>query len=391
MRSVELFTGAGGLALGIEAAGFHHDTVVERNRYCCGTIRENQERGFPAVQGWRLYEHDVREFDYGTINDEIELLAGGPPCQPFSIGGKHRGPLDKRDMFPEVARAVRALRPKVILVENVRGLLRESFARYFEYVLLQLGLPEVVAKPDEDWRDHLARLERQHTKGTVHGLRYNVIFQPLNAANYGVPQKRERVIIVGFRSDLGAAWSFPPSTHSYDALLRDQWVTGEYWDRHRVPRLHRPTITPRLQARVERVRAERSLFEGDDLPWRTVRDAISDLPDPECNDCFDVLNHVHNPGARSYTGHTGSALDETAKTLKAGDHGVPGGENTVVFPDGRVRYFTVRESARLQTFPDGFVLHGAWTEAMRQLGNAVPVQLGSVIAAGIRQQLLALT
>jgi DNA (cytosine-5)-methyltransferase 1 len=391
VRSVELFTGAGGLALGIEAAGFHHDTVVERNRHCCATIRENQSRGFPALQGWRLYEHDVREFEYASIRGEIELLAGGPPCQPFSIGGKHRGPLDKRDMFPEVARAVRELRPKAILVENVRGLLRDAFARYFESVVLQLSLPEVVSKPGEDWREHLARLERQFTKGKVNGLRYNVIFQPLNAANFGVPQKRERVIIVGFRSDLGAAWSFPTPTHSYDALLRAQWVTGEYWERHRVSRRQRPIMTPRLRTRVERVRAERTLFEGDELPWRTVRDAIADLPDPEREDCSGVLNHLHNPGARSYPGHTGSGLDEPAKTLKAGDHGVPGGENTVVFADGRVRYFTVRESARLQTFPDDFVLHGAWTEAMRQLGNAVPVQLGAAIATGIRQQLLALT
>jgi DNA (cytosine-5)-methyltransferase 1 len=73
--------------------------------------------------------------------------------------------------------------------------------------------------------------------------------------------------------------------------------------------------------------------------------------------------------------------------LKAGDHGVPGGENTLLTPDGQVRYFTVRESARLQTFPDDYVLHGAWTEAMRQLGNAVPVQLGEVVASGIRHKL----
>jgi DNA (cytosine-5)-methyltransferase 1 len=383
LRSVELFTGAGGLALGIEEAGFHHDTVVERNRHCCATIRENQARGFSAVRGWRLYEHDVRQFDYRTITGEIELLAGGPPCQPFSIGGKHRGPLDQRDMFPEVARAVRELRPKVLLVENVRGLLRDAFAQYFEYVILQLSLPEVLAKPGEDWREHLARLERQHTKGKVQGLRYNVIFQAINAANYGVPQKRERVIIVGFRSDLGAAWSFPSPTHSCDALLRQQWVTGEYWDRHRVPRQQRPPMTVRLQARVDRLRAERTLFEVDELAWRTVRDAINDLPNPELDDCSRMLNHIHNPGARSYAGHTGSALDEPAKTLKAGDHGVPGGENSIAFPDGRVRYFTVRESPRLQTFPDDYFLHGAWTEAMRQLGNAVPVRLGAAIAASL--------
>ena len=99
MKSVELFTGAGGLALGIEKAGFHHDTVVERNKDCCKTIRENQGNGYPLLDGWRLYAGDVRKFDYSEIDGEVDLLAGGPPCQPFSIGGKHKGPLDERDMF----------------------------------------------------------------------------------------------------------------------------------------------------------------------------------------------------------------------------------------------------------------------------------------------------
>jgi DNA (cytosine-5)-methyltransferase 1 len=234
MRSVELFTGAGGLALGIEKAGFHHHTVVERDRDCCRTIRENQRNGYPLLSGWRLYPGDVRKFDYSGIEGEVDLLAGGPPCQPFSIGGKHKGPLDKRDMFPQVARAVRELKPRAFMIENVRGLLRESFAKYFEYVTLQLKYPEVVSKPDEDWTDHLSRLERHETKGRDKGLHYNLVFRPLNAANYGVPQKRARVIIVGFRADLGVEWSFPDATHSQDALLVDQWVTGDYWERHRI-------------------------------------------------------------------------------------------------------------------------------------------------------------
>lgn len=293
-------------------------------------------------------------------------------------------------MFPEVARAVRELKPKAILIENVRGLLREAFSKYFEYVLLQLSFPEIVSRDGEDWTEHLSRLEKHQTRGKVRGLTYNVVFRSLNAANYGVPQKRERVIIVGFRSDLKVEWSFPGTTHTLDALLRDQWLTGEYWDRHAVPRKKRPIMPAKLKPRIERLRAEQTLFLIDDKPWRTVRDAIADLPDPEHEDCSRFDNHSHNPGARSYTGHTGSAIDEPAKTLKAGDHGVPGGENTVLFPDGRVRYLTVRESARLQTFPDEFVFHGAWTEAMRQLGNAVPVLLGQVMAEGIRHNLGAL-
>jgi DNA (cytosine-5)-methyltransferase 1 len=387
MRSVELFTGAGGLALGIEKAGFHHDTVVERDKDCCQTIRENQRNGYALLRGWRLFSGDVREFDYSTLEGNVDLLAGGPPCQPFSIGGKHKGPLDKRDMFPEVARAVRALKPRVIMVENVRGLLRESFAKYFEYVTLQLRYPELITRPGEDWTSHLSRLERHNTKGTDKGLHYNIVFRPVNAANYGVPQKRERVIIVGFRSDLGIEWSFPEATHSQDSLLVDQWVTWEYWERHGIARKHRPCAPPRLARRIEFLRSERSLSLFTQRPWRTVRDALIGLPDPESRGWSGWTNHQYNPGARSYAGHTGSPLDEPAKALKAGDHGVPGGENAIVKPDGTVRYLTVRESARLQTFPDDYVLHGSWTEAMRQLGNAVPVLLAETVANGIRKQL----
>ena len=384
MRSVELFTGAGGLALGMEAAGFRHDLVVERNKYCCDTIRENQARGFAPLQGWRLYAGDVSQFDFRSIEGEIDLLAGGPPCQPFSIGGKHQGPLDKRDMFPQVVRAVRELRPRVVLVENVKGLLREAFAKYFEYIILQLSHPEVQPKLDDDWTEHLDRLERHHTKGDAKGLHYKVLFQVMNAADYGVPQKRQRVIIVGFRADLRAEWAFPRPTHTLDALLRDQWVSRVYWDRYEVPRKDRPQIPKRLRTRVEKLRSEQTLFEPEEKPWRTVRDALRGLPGPEAKSHPMFHNHQHNPGARSYVGHTGSLFDEPAKTLKAGDHSVPGGENTLLKPDGSLRYFTVREAARLQTFDDDYVFHGAWTEAMRQLGNAVPVLLSQTVAEGIR-------
>ncbi|MGM0485902.1 MAG: DNA cytosine methyltransferase, partial [Planctomycetota bacterium] len=98
-------------------------------------------------------------------------------------------------------------------------------------------------------------------------------------------------------------------------------------------------------------------------------------------------NHCLNPGARVYKGHTGSALDDPAKVLKAGDHGVPGGENMLAYTNANVRYFTVREAARLQTFPDRYVFQGAWTEAMRQLGNAVPVALAKAVAESIRNHL----
>jgi DNA (cytosine-5)-methyltransferase 1 len=127
-------------------------------------------------------------------------------------------------------------------------------------------------------------------------------------------------------------------------------------------------------------------------PWRTVRDAISDLPHPENIDlASSIPNHVYIPGARSYPGHTGSPLDEPAKTLKAGVHGVPGGENMLVQPSGEVRYFTVREAARLQTFPDDYYFPCSWGESMRQIGNAVPVHLAYIIASSINKHLHSFT
>lgn len=366
--------------MGISHAGFRHEAVVEWDRNACGTIRENSRR---AVIDWPLHQCDVRAFDYAAIPSGIDLLAGGPPCQPFSIGGKHGGSLDARDMFPEAVRAVRELRPKAVLFENVKGLLRESFSKYFEYIILQITYPEVVRAAREDWAGHLSRLERYHTKGRHDGLHYRVVYRLLNAADFGVPQRRERVVIVGFRSDLKREWSFPSATHSRDDLLRDKWITGEYWDRHGIARKDRPDAPSGLAAL-----ASDGWFGSPTSPWRTVRDAISDLPDPEDDSASRaVLNHRLVPGARPYKGHTGSLLDDPAKTLKAGDHGVPGGENMVAFEDGRVRYFTVRESARLQTFPDDYAIHGSWTESMRQLGNAVPVSLARVVAEGIHARL----
>ena len=202
MRSIELFAGAGGLGIGVSRAGFEPAAVIERDRYCCDTIRKNQARRVAHIQHWPLTEGDIRTFDFRAISGDIDLVSGGPPCQPFSICGKHHGHMDNRDMFPQAIRAVRQLRPKAFLVENVRGLTRKSFATYFEYIRLQFSYPEIVSSPGEDWADHYADLERYQTYGKPDGLYYNLIARVLNAADYGVPQRRERVFLIGFRSDL---------------------------------------------------------------------------------------------------------------------------------------------------------------------------------------------
>lgn len=386
MRSVELFAGAGGLALGMGRAGFNHAAVVEWDYDSCKTFRHNQRNHVKDMEHWPLFECDARAFDYAAIGGDVVVVSGGPPCQPFSLGGKHRGQMDERDMFPEAVRAVRVLQPKAFIFENVKGLLRQSFTSYFEYILMQMRHPELERRRGENWEQHRSRLERHHARNQS-SASYNVVYQLVNAADYGVPQRRERVFLVGFRSDIPVEWTFPDPTHSEAALLWDQWGTGDYWERHRVAKRRRPLLTPRLASQIARLRDKNMFSLGQ--PWGTVRDVITDLPDPEKYQQSSFTNHVFIPGARSYPGHTGSPLDEPAKTLKAGDHGVPGGENMLLRPDGTVRYFTVREAARLQTFPDDYVFCGSWTETMRQIGNAVPVRLAEVIAASVAATLRA--
>jgi DNA (cytosine-5)-methyltransferase 1 len=383
LKCLELFTGAGGLAMGLGRAGFSHAGVVEFNHDACETMRFNKGlRGSP-LKDWNIHESDTRSIpNFATMFPGIRVVAGGPPCQPFSMGGKAQGPHDSRDMFPEAVRAVRDTRPIAFIFENVKGLLRETFTDYFEYVILQMTYPSIARRSSESISAHRARLERAHTKGQHSDLSYRVVWQLLNAADFGIPQRRERVFMVGFRSDLQVAWAFPEATHSKEALDYQKLATGEYFDRHDIARRGgREGRQLGLGARgsdYDRALALR--------PWRTVRDAISDLPDPE-SDSVPEMNHVFIPGARAYPGHTGSPIDEPAKTLKAGDHGVPGGENMLSTPNGRVRYFTLREAARLQTFPDTYLFNRSWTESMRQLGNAVPVELGEVVAKSVRASL----
>lgn len=383
MRAVELFAGAGGLGIGISKAGFQPAMVVEWDRWCCDTIRENQANGIDPVANWPVpFEGDVRDVDFSKFQNKVELVSGGPPCQPFSLGGKHRGHSDPRDMWPEAVRAVRQIQPKAFIFENVKGLTRSAFAGYFSYILLQLSYPSIARRNDEYWRDHFSRLQRHHTRCPKGREEYRVVADVINAANYGIPQRRERVVFVGLRANLEIEWSFPKPTHGLDALLWNQCRSGEYWERHRIPRSER-TMDARLYTRGVCLQSKPRT-----KAWQTTRDAIGDLPDPTRErDKSRFANHKFQPGARTYPGHTGSQLDEPAKTLKAGVHGVPGGENIVILGDGTVRYLTVREAARLQTFPDKFVFHGSWTETMRQLGNAVPVKLAAFIAADVRSHL----
>ncbi len=380
MKSIELFAGAGGLGLGADLAGLKPQLIVERDKWCCETLSANRKS---ILTSWpETAQLDIHNVDFKPWENQIDVVTGGPPCQPFSLGGKHRSNEDQRDMWAQAVRSVREVKPRAFIFENVKGLTRSSFSSYFSYIYLQLSYPDILQKLDEKWPDHLTRLEQHHSSGPQGGLQYQVIPpRVLNAADYGVPQKRERVFFIGFRKDLGANWAFPKATHSLDSLQRDQSELGSYWDLHRLSRDKR---TPQ---------PTKKNFDPSLLPWATVRDALVGLPDPELinEKPHTIRNHRFQPGAKTYAGHTGSPLDLPAKTLKAGVHGVPGGENMMVRDDGSVRYFTIRESARLQTFPDNFTFSGSWSESMRQLGNAVPVDLAHIMAASVVNHIKLLT
>jgi DNA (cytosine-5)-methyltransferase 1 len=369
MKSLEIFSGAGGLAEGLRISGFEHTGLLEYNKDACNTLRLN----FPKS---KIFEQDIRDFKFKDIGS-IDILGGGPPCQPFSLGGKAKGFDDSRDMFPHAIQGIRELMPKAFIFENVKGLLRQSFASYFNYIILQLTYPEIGLIKNEHWQSHLQRLQKIHSSGIYAGLKYNVVFKLINAANYGIPQKRERVIIVGIRDDLGIEWSFPKETHSEERLIWDKFVSGDYWERNKVAKSKREIADDSLKKRVENLKNQYGFFSPDKKPWQTIREALIDLPDPRINEFSS--EHIFRDGARVYPGHTGSYIDEPSKTIKAGGHGVPGGENMIRLENGEVRYLTILEAKRIQTFPDGYLITGSWTEGMRQLGNAVPVKLANLI------------
>ncbi|MEU9372247.1 DNA cytosine methyltransferase [Streptomyces sp. NPDC048255] len=412
---VELFAGAGGLAMAVHRAGFRPLLFNEFAKRACETLEANGAKRLPdGQQPTRapgpeekvpLVAGDVQELDMAYLAGKVDVLAGGPPCQPFSLGGVAKGDEDKRNMFPQLFRAVRQVQPKAVICENVRGLLRPSFRPYFEYIQRELELPFEERAEGADWQQHDAYLrERLEVAPDDPKKRYDVVMMPVNAADYGVPQIRNRVILVAFRRDLGIDVELfkrlVRPTHSEAALIRSM-KDGSYWDRH-------STVPDHVQEWVTARLPEATPKDDGLLPWYTLRDAIAgigenkplpDVPDEWLDRTEHFLGgfteHIGWPGARIYAGHTPNELDRPAKTVKAGVHGVPGGESVMLLDElvkdkaaqGGIRYkhryMTVRETARVMTFPDTWDLRGPRGEKMRQLGNAVPVVLGEVFAKAV--------
>ncbi|WP_330174218.1 DNA cytosine methyltransferase [Streptomyces sp. NBC_01498] len=409
---VELFAGGGGLAMAVHAAGFRPLLVNEYAKRACESLRSNPPDPDEPEKPWPLVQGDVRDIDFtDLVTEEVDVLAGGPPCQPFSLGGAHKGMEDERNMFPEMFRAIREMKPKAVICENVRGLLRPSFKPYFNYILNEMRLPFVEREKNATWEDHNDILEKLIANESVEpSQRYVVTEAEVNAADYGVPQIRNRVIIVAFRSDLDVDWGefMPRETHSQESLIHSMREGGPYWNRHNVPADVRDRVIaglPDLDYENKKVKKKLDLE-----PWRTLRDAIAGVDENEGKPLPYITeeavkekiqvggfpDHVGWPGARMYTGHTPNLLDRPAKTVKAGVHGVPGGESVMRLDnvdfvnygggDG-YRYMTVRETARVMTFPDRWILDGPRGEKMRQLGNAVPVKLGTAFSEAVANAL----
>lgn len=364
------------MALGMLQAGFSHRALIEWWPPAARVLRHNAQRDLSLWESDAVHEVDVRAAHHllGEVG-ESQLVAGGPPCQPFSLAGIHAGDNDERNMFPAALDVVRATLPELVVFENVPGLTRAGFAPYLDYVKAQLRRPEVRPAEDELWHEHNRRV-----LASRHSETYRVYQQEIDAADLGVPQCRRRVFLIAIRADVTGAdtWVGISPTHSRDDLLHEQYITGEYWDRHGLAFHSAP---PRVANQVRRV--ERTGTPGRS-PWLTLRDALTAIPPAGYDPIPGWPDHYPIPGARVYAKHTGSPIDLPSKTIKAGVHGVSGGEAMIRQLNGQVRYLTIREAAITQGFPQDYEFPGYRSRVMGVIGNAVAVQVAAKVGGTLR-------
>ncbi len=323
ITGIELFAGAGGLALGLEQAGINDVEFVEFNHQACNTLRTNRP-------DWNVIESDIHDVNFKPYRDKIDFVSGGAPCQAFSYAGKRLGFGDTRGtLFAEFARCVKEVSPKMFLFENVQGLLGHDKGRTFNtiyHVFTELG----------------------------YQLRYKV----LNACYYGVGQKRNRLILIGIRDDLKDIVSFE--------------------------------------------------YPEPDKEWTTLSEALKDVPDspyqPYSEKKRKVMELVPPGGcwvdlpegiAKEYMGksyYSGGgrrgmarriAWDEPCLTLTTS----PSQKQTERCHPEETRPFTVREYARIQSFPDEWEFDGSIGEQYKQIGNAVPVELARRVGVQVKKAL----
>lgn len=322
---LELFAGAGGLAIGLEQSGIKCAALNEIDKWACATLRENRPN-------WNVLEGDIKNFDFSEYENQVEIVTGGFPCQAFSYAGKKLGLEDARGtLFYEFARVVKEVNPLICVGENVKGLLSHDKGKTLE------GMISIL---DE--------------------IGYNVVpVQVLKAINYKVPQKRERLILVGIRKDIEVEYEYPtPYNVIYN--LSDALKKGELYD----------TDVPKSGGSKYPEHKKQIL---DLVPpkgyWR-------DLP-------LDIQKEYMGKSFYLGGGKTGMARrigwDEPSLTLTCS----PAQKQTERCHPDETRPFTVREYARIQTFPDEWIFAGSISQQYKQIGNAVPCNLGKELGYSI--------
>lgn len=329
-KCIELFAGAGGLALGLEKAGFEEIGLVEIDKTACETLRLNRPH-------WNVIEEDIVEFskkdllkEFNIAKGELDLLSGGYPCQAFSYAGKKLGFEDIRGtMFFYYAEFLRQLQPKMFLAENVKGLTTHDGGKTLQTML-----------------------------DVFEELGYKVEWQVLNAWDYGVAEKRQRVVIIGTRKDLADTVKFKyPKPHDYKPVLRD--------------------VLQNVPESVGAKYPEKKKKVFDLVPpggyWR-------DLPDDVARDYMKSCYFMEG-------GRTGIARriswDEPSLTLTCS----PMMKQTDRCHPDESRPFTTREYARIQSFPDEWNFAGKMNDIYKQIGNAVPVELAKEVGIEIMKAL----
>ncbi len=317
VKGIELFAGAGGLALGLEEAGITTIAHIEFDKACCNTLRKNRPE-------WNVIEKDIHEISFSQYLGEVDIVTGGPPCQAFSYAGKKLGFEDTRGtLFHEFARCVKETNPKLFLMENVRGLLSHDHGRTFTTIIDVLS-----------------------------SIGYRISYKVLNAAYYGVGQKRERIVIIGIRNDIKGEFIFPEPDKTM-TTLRDA--------------LYNCPQSPG----IEYSEKKRKVFELVPPGGSWV-----DLPE-------DIAKEYMGKSYYSGGGRRGMARriawDEPCLTLTCS----PSQKQTDRCHPDETRPFTIREYARIQSFPDDWEFTGTISDQYKQIGNAVPVELAHRIGKSI--------
>ena len=322
---LELFAGAGGLAVGMEKAGLKCVALNEIDKWACQTLRKNRPN-------WNVLEGDIKDYNFSEYYNKVEVVTGGFPCQAFSYAGKKLGLADARGtLFYEFARVVKEVNPLICIGENVRGLLSHENGKTLEGMI-----------------------------SILNEIGYKIVpVQVLKAINYKVPQKRERLILVGIRKDISIQYEYP-KPHSKIYYLKDALKKGELYN----------TNVPKSPG-VKYPQSKKDVL--DLVPqkgyWR-------DLP-------IDIQKKFMGGSFYLGGGKTGIARrigwDEPCLTLTCS----PAQKQTERCHPEETRPFTVREYARIQTFPDDWSFEGSLAQQYKQIGNAVPVSLGAEVGYSI--------